>query len=142
MRIKNENWWDNMISYETIVYDYLLNYGDFENIPIPVIEFAARLMHTPYEDFYNYLKGKYEEDYIDGIREIVVEMIPDDWIVINGDIEDIVDEIHFRIDGLDNFEARTKACMNYILQEGEGDKIGIDLLINEMDDCRIWDYLE
>ena len=29
-----------------------------------------------------------------------------------------------------------------MLKEGDGDPIGIDLLINEMDDCRIWDYIE
>lgn len=61
-KVEEKNWWDNKISYEDIVYDHLLSYGCFENIPDEVIEFAARLMKTTYEELYNYLEEKYEEE--------------------------------------------------------------------------------
>lgn len=62
-KIEKENWWDNTISYENIVYDHLLSYGDFENIPDEVIEFASRLMKVAYEELYDYLEKKYDEEY-------------------------------------------------------------------------------
>ena len=61
-KVEEKNWWDNKISYEDIVYDHLLSYGSFENVPDEVIEFATKLMNTTYEELYNYLEGKYEEE--------------------------------------------------------------------------------
>ena len=72
----------------------------------------------------------------DLIETICLKYLPSEWI--DGDL---INEIKFRIDSLDNPEAHIKACIDYILDMGDGDQIGIDLLINEQDDCNIWDYM-
>ena len=94
-----------------------------------------------------YINGVAKEIDTDIIRQKIHEMIPRHWK--DEGIEDIVDEICFRIESLEfdnpDFipeEKYSMACINYMLKEGDGDPVGIDLLINEMDDCRIWDYLE
>ena len=76
----------------------------------------------------------------DIIREMIWKYLPHKWF--DEGMEDLVDEIHFRIDELENPEAHIKACIDYILDMGNGDPIGIDLLINEMDDCNILEYVE
>ena len=50
--------------------------------------------------------------------------------------EDLVREISFRIDGLENRERGVVACILYVLDKG------LNALVNETDDCKIWDYLE
>ena len=94
-----------------------------------------------------YINGEAKEIDTDIIRQKVNERLPRHWK--DEGIEDIVDEICFRIESLEfgnpDFipeEKYAMACINYMLKEGDGDPIGIDLLINEMDDCRIWDYIE
>lgn len=74
------------------------------------------------------------------IRNMCYKYLPRKWF--DEGIEDIVDEISFKIDGLDEPEKHIKACIDYILDMGDGDPIGIDLLINEHDDCNIWNYME
>ena len=76
----------------------------------------------------------------DLIREMIWNKLPHKWF--DEGIEDLVYEIRFRIDELENPENHIKACINYILDKGKGDPIGIDLLINEEDDCKIWDYCD
>ncbi len=74
------------------------------------------------------------------IREMVWKYLPHKWF--DEGIEDIVDEIKFRIDGLEGPEKHIKACIDYMLDMGDGDPIGIDLLINEQNDCNIWNYVK
>ena len=50
--------------------------------------------------------------------------------------EELVKEISYRVDGLENREKGVVACILYILDKG------LNNLINEEDDCKIWDYLE
>lgn len=82
----------------------------------------------------------------DIIRDIINERFPRKWK--DEGIEDVVDEICFRMSDLEfenvDFipeERFSNACIDYIFDMGDGDVIGIDLLINEEDDCIIWDYL-
>ena len=70
------------------------------------------------------------------IETICYKYLPTDWID-----EDLISEIHFRIDSLPNPEAHIKACVDYIIDMGNGNQTGIDLLINEQDDCNIWNYM-
>lgn len=60
--MKDRNWWDTTISYEEIVYDYLLTSESYETIPKEVIEFAAMIMKTSIAELAEYLKKKYEEE--------------------------------------------------------------------------------
>lgn len=73
------------------------------------------------------------------IENMCYKYLPRKWF--DEGIEDIVDEIHFRIEGLNNPEKHIKACIDYMLDMGNGDPIGIDLLVNEKDDCMIWNYM-
>ena len=80
------------------------------------------------------------------IRDVIHKRFPRKWK--DEGIEDVVDEICFRISDLEfediDFipeEKYSNACIDYIFDMGKGDVIGIDLLINEHDDCNIWDYL-
>lgn len=80
------------------------------------------------------------------IRDIINKRFPRKWK--DEGIEDVVDEICFRIESLEfeniDFipeEKYSNACIDYIFDMDKGDVIGIDLLINETDDCVIWDYL-
>ena len=76
----------------------------------------------------------------DKIRETIWEYLPHRWFDVG--MEDLVTEIHFRIEDLEEPEKHIKACIDYILKEGNGDPIGIDMLINEEDDRNIWEYCE
>ena len=78
------------------------------------------------------------------LRDLIREMIkvlPDNFFYDNL-VMDIVEEIHFRVKGLDEPEKHIKACIDYMLDRGNGNPIGFDLLVNEEDDCKIWDYME
>ena len=72
--MKTENWWDNTISYEHIVYDHLLEYHSFEDIPKQVIEFAAEIMETEYDELHDYLYHKYSEETNEKIEELWKEL--------------------------------------------------------------------
>ena len=73
------------------------------------------------------------------IEKMCHEYLPTKWF--DDGIEDIIDEIYFRIDGLDEPEKHIKACIDYMLDMGDGYPIGFDLLVNETDDCMIWNYI-
>lgn len=78
------------------------------------------------------------------MRELIKEMIkilPDTFFYDNL-VMDIVEEIHFRIENLPDPEKHIKACINYMIDKGSGEPIGFDLLVDEDDDCVIWDYIE
>lgn len=92
------------------------------------------------------IDGKDREIDKDIIRDVIHKRFPRKWK--DEGIEDVVDEICFRIESLEleniDFipeEKYSNACIDYIFDMGDGDVIGIDLLINEEDDCNIWDYL-
>lgn len=94
-----------------------------------------------------YINGESREIDTGIIRQKIHEKLPSCWG--NERTEEIVDEICFRIESLEfdnpDFipeEKYAMACINYILEEGDGDPVGIDLLIKEIDDCKIWDYLD
>lgn len=76
----------------------------------------------------------------DKIREMIWKYLPHRWFDVG--MEDLVTEIHFRIEDLEEPEKHIKACIDYILEKGNGDPIGIDMLINEEDDGNIWEYCE
>lgn len=93
-----------------------------------------------------FINGNEREVNDDIIRDVVIKRFPIKWG--NECIEDVVDEIRFRISDMvfENInyipeERYSNACIDYIFDRGCGDIIGIDLLINEEDDCEIWDYL-
>lgn len=77
------------------------------------------------------------------LRDLIAEMIkvlPDNFFYDNL-VMDIVEEIYFRVEGVDEPEKHIKACIDYMLDMGDGDPIGFDLLVNETDDCLIWNYI-
>lgn len=82
-----------------------------------------------------------KESLSDIIIEITNKYLPQKWMSDENFTEKLFDEIYFRIEGLTNPEKHIKACIDYIISEGNGKKIGIDMLINETDDCKIWDYI-
>ena len=77
------------------------------------------------------------------LRDLIREMIkvlPDNFFYDDWEME-IVEEIYRRVKGLDEPEKHIKACIDYMLDMGDGDPIGFDLLLNEEDDCVIWGYI-
>lgn len=83
---------------------------------------------------------------VDTIRKTVRENIPTTWS--HESLNDLVDEICFRLTDMEfenvDFVPEVRysmACIDYVMEMGDGNPIGIDLLINESDDCIIWDYL-
>lgn len=82
-----------------------------------------------------------KESLLDIIIEITNKYLPQKWMNDENFTEKLFDEIYFRIEGLTNPEKHIKACIDYIISEGNGKKTGIDILINETDDYKIWDYM-
>lgn len=74
----------------------------------------------------------------DTIDKMLWKKLPHKWF--DEGSRDLIEEIYFRVEGLDNPKAHIMACIDYILDTGKGDPIGIDNLIHEEDDCKIWDY--
>lgn len=74
------------------------------------------------------------------IESVLRKNLPESWA--NAIDCDMVNEVHFRIDGLEKPYKHIMACIRYMLDYGDGDPIGLDYLINETDDCNIWDYVD
>lgn len=74
------------------------------------------------------------------IIEMIHKYLPN-WCGNDDDIKNLYDEIHFRVDEIEDPATHIKACIDYALNKGNGNPIGIAFLINENDDCNIWEYI-
>jgi len=57
-----DSWWDTTVSYEDIVYNYMLIYESYEAVSKETaIAFVAALMDVKVAELAEFLKKKYEE---------------------------------------------------------------------------------
>ena len=61
--MKDRNWWDTTVSYEDIVYDYMLIYESYAELSKETaIAFVADLMNVKVAELAEFLKDKYREN--------------------------------------------------------------------------------